>query len=710
MPGKRKDKAGAPSASWENPDETLQAVILADSFNYRFLPITLEKPRALLPLVNCTLLDYTVDFLVSSGVKEIYVFCSYHVEQILNFIKDPVWQGKHSTCSFHPVRSEGCMSLGDALREIDRRASIKSDFILVHGDLVSNIKLDKILKEHKERRQKSKSSIMTMVYKSASPDHRTRCKEEDVFLAIDSSSNRILHWEKTKNKKTFSLPLELFTEIPDVKMRYDLLDCGISICSTEVPQLFTDNFDYQTKEDFVRGIIVNEEVMGNNLHCYVVDEEYGARITNIKMYDSISKDIIHRWTYPVVPDNSLLHSDVYTYNRHHVYIGQGVILARDCMLEENVVVGSGSSVGARTVIRNSVIGKQCEIGENVQIENSYIWNGVKIKDDCCISKSILCDNTIVKSNVAMQKGSILSFNVVVGPNINLKPGIKITLRKRDNEDDFGMEGLSLDEDNETKTSGSYNPDEVGSEGRGYIWKKEEDSDDEDNKELTDLWGHSGDNSPSEDESSDNSMSEASPPASPPPEDTKLFYNEVLDTIRNGISSKVNPENLVLEINASKYAYNVTFDELNHAVTKAFLESVFSDLTTCHQEILKDLKKAVDHLHPLFAHYMKEIQNQKVGILAAEEYFIQNQIAPPAFQTFLHLMYDRDVLDETVILQWYNSPQQREDSMSNKAQETIRQQVYMFLWLTSWYPLLSFYILFLILVIFYSNIFTLIYLL
>jgi hypothetical protein len=28
----------------------------------------------------------------------------------------------------------------------------------------------------------------------------------------------------------------------------------------QVPQLFTDNFDYQTKDDFVRGIIINEEV------------------------------------------------------------------------------------------------------------------------------------------------------------------------------------------------------------------------------------------------------------------------------------------------------------------------------------------------------------------------------------------------------------------------------------------------------------------
>lgn len=27
--------------------------------------------------------------------------------------------------------------------------------------------------------------------------------------------------------------------------------------------------------------------MGNKIHCYVVDDEYGARITNIQMYDSI---------------------------------------------------------------------------------------------------------------------------------------------------------------------------------------------------------------------------------------------------------------------------------------------------------------------------------------------------------------------------------------------------------------------------------------
>jgi translation initiation factor eIF-2B subunit epsilon len=58
MPSKKKDsKSGQPSASWEKPDDVLQAVVLADSFNYRFLPITLEKPRVCL-WVNRLLCTY----------------------------------------------------------------------------------------------------------------------------------------------------------------------------------------------------------------------------------------------------------------------------------------------------------------------------------------------------------------------------------------------------------------------------------------------------------------------------------------------------------------------------------------------------------------------------------------------------------------------------------------------------------------------------
>lgn len=78
MSSKGKGKKGA--EKWDVED-VIQAVVIADSFNFRFLPITIENPRALLPLVNRPLIDYTVEFLAVAGVQEIFVFCCAHAEK-----------------------------------------------------------------------------------------------------------------------------------------------------------------------------------------------------------------------------------------------------------------------------------------------------------------------------------------------------------------------------------------------------------------------------------------------------------------------------------------------------------------------------------------------------------------------------------------------------------------------------------------------------
>ena len=75
-----------------------------------------------------------------------------------------------------------------------------------------------------------------------------------------------------------------------------------------------------------------------------------------------------------------------------------------------------------------------------------------------------------------------------------------------------------------------------------------------------------------------------------------FYGQ--SSVRKSrMSSSAKPSNLLffyfltysLLFVSFRYAYNVTFHELNHAVTKAFLESIFSGVTTHRQEILRDLK-------------------------------------------------------------------------------------------------------------------------
>jgi hypothetical protein len=48
---------------------------------------------------------------------------------------------------------------------------------------------------------------MTVVMKKAPPGHCSRCREDDVLLAIDSSNSRILHYLKTGNQKKLELPV-----------------------------------------------------------------------------------------------------------------------------------------------------------------------------------------------------------------------------------------------------------------------------------------------------------------------------------------------------------------------------------------------------------------------------------------------------------------------------------------------------------------------
>lgn len=65
-------------------------------------------------------------------------------------------------------------SPGDAMRDIYTRGLVTNDFVLVMGDLVSNIRIDEVVRVHKERRKTNKDAIMTMVVKESGGRHRSR--------------------------------------------------------------------------------------------------------------------------------------------------------------------------------------------------------------------------------------------------------------------------------------------------------------------------------------------------------------------------------------------------------------------------------------------------------------------------------------------------------------------------------------------------------
>jgi hypothetical protein len=64
----------------------------------------------------------------------------------------------------------------------------------------------------------------------------------------------------------------------------DTVDSGIAICSSSVLPLFTDNFDFTNIPDFIKNILMNEEVMGNTIYLRQIKEGYAARIVDFDTF------------------------------------------------------------------------------------------------------------------------------------------------------------------------------------------------------------------------------------------------------------------------------------------------------------------------------------------------------------------------------------------------------------------------------------------
>ena len=133
--------------------------------------------------------------------------------------------------------------------------------------------------------------------------------EASNFWELIQKTKQLLFYEDKKDygkahhsSGNIILEQSIVTDRSTVQLYNDRQDCFIDICSPEVLLFFTDNFDYQQlRRDFVKALL-GDEVMGYKIFTYEIHSDYAARIDNFRGYDAVIKDILHQWTYPMVPD------------------------------------------------------------------------------------------------------------------------------------------------------------------------------------------------------------------------------------------------------------------------------------------------------------------------------------------------------------------------------------------------------------------------
>ncbi|KAK7467011.1 translation initiation factor eIF-2B epsilon subunit, GEF [Stygiomarasmius scandens] len=693
--------APKPSAGKEkllgDDDEVLQAVILADSFNKRFRPLTTRKPRCLLPICNAPLLDWTFESLALAGVQEIFVICRSHAEQVKSTIAESRWSKPGSGIKIVPIMTaKETFSPGDAMRDIYTRGLVTGDFVLIMGDLVSNIKIDEVVKAHKERRKTNKDAIMTMVVKESGSKHRTRPTGNSSVFVIDPDTSECLHYEPVMGyppTKTASVPREILAEHPEVEIRNDLIDCSIDVCSVEVPSLFQDNFDYlDIRRDFVHGILTSDLLM-KNIYCYVAKEGYAARVQDTKSYQSISKDILSRWTFPLVPDNNHPAGDVYEHLRGNKYIAKdgSVVLARTSRIGNNCLVGPSTHVSEDAQIISSVIGRNCFIGPGTIIDNSYIFDGTTIGAGCIVEHGIIGTGVRVQDNTRVARGSLVGDGVVIGPNAVLEPFEKLS-KKRENADDDDEDIDSEEEEIESNQESTRA--QLGVESNAIIWPRDAPDEDEDEEgvenyknqrfmrlgdDASDLeFSDEGSLSSEEDSDSsdEDSDSERNFTTLPTSSTTSLtlesstivaasdaiaeseFRAEVDQSLERAFAEGHSVDNAAVELKTLRMASNVPLSRVREAVVSAIVEKIkIVEGGGIPQR--QEIAKVINRWGPLI---------DKIGGVDAVETIsaLQSHCATserlPLFAQILVALYQADIVEEIDMRKWHSLPSSKGQGM------------------------------------------------
>ena len=720
-----RDRRGGGGGLGEDEQEKtqLQAIVLADSFTQIFRPLTLVEPKVLLELGGVAMLDYTLAWLASCGVDEAFVFCCSNADKVVEHLEKydgNLVQGEGHSGRLHTVVSTACTSAGEALRLIYEQNIIRTDFVLISGDTLTNINLGPVVEKHRARRKKDPDAIMTLIASKASnPAIASRLGREDLLTVYDPDTTKLVHYEQCDRDDFISTSLDaaLFGEHAKVKVRTDLMDTHIDVCSPEVLGIMNDNFDYQhLRKDFVMGVI-SEEELGKKIYIEELEKGYAVNVQNLRSYDAVAQDVVSQWVWPYSLSTGVLLPQEsesgysHRWGREDITMQDRVSLGKDTVVGTGTVVGHATIIGDKCRLARTVIGSNCRIGSGVVLEGSTIQDDVIIGDGVRVYKSIICREAVINAGATVNKGCLIDQNVMIAHGHELAPGTKVTTchvihDHSDDEDEFEdavnvikvMPGEPVDPEYRIPES-----DEavVGAGGHGWRWECTVPSEGlvpkppniapcYDSAEAVESLAQSLPNM----KAGEDDPEEALDPES-------LFAREVQETVLRCEKEQFAKTNAIVELNALKLAEDRTFADCARfifttimglclpapASVPAEFSELFPDAAPAPKALVGAAQAQIGAWSMLLEQFLRQEDDQVELLLTFEEYCLSDGVfhvdqgerfghGPafvPVFAQMLNALYQSDILSEEAILTWADEKEhadEEEKFLLKKAQAFI----------------------------------------
>ncbi|NLV54550.1 MAG: nucleotidyltransferase family protein [Acidimicrobiales bacterium] len=125
----------------------MKAVVLVGGFGTRLRPLTLTRPKQMLPVVNRPMIEHVIGHLVGHGVDEVVLSMGYRPDEFHAAYPDDHVAGVPMRYAVDPEP----LDTAGAIRYSALEAGIDERFVVVNGDVLTDIDIDALVAFHDDR-------------------------------------------------------------------------------------------------------------------------------------------------------------------------------------------------------------------------------------------------------------------------------------------------------------------------------------------------------------------------------------------------------------------------------------------------------------------------------------------------------------------------------------------------------------------------------
>lgn len=363
----------------------MKAVVMAGGDGARLRPLTIGRPKPMVPVVNKPVMGHILDLLKSHGITEVIVTLRYLASVIQDFFGD----GSHLGMDITYVVEDS--PLGTAGSVKNAAAYLDETFLVISGDALTDFDLSDIIRSHKARK----------VLATITLTHVPNPLEYGVVITNENGY------------------VDRFLEKPGwAELISDTVNTGIYVLEPAALDLIPTDVAYDFSNELFPTMLENQQP----IYGYIADG-YWCDVGTIAEYQRATADLLY--------GRVKLSEPIGTHVGGGIWVGENVEIAPSAQLFGPVYLGNEVKIKGDVQIYGPTVIRDNTVVDNYsRIERSIAWRNNYIGENCEIRGATITRQCTIKPKVVMYEGVVIGDNCALGEGCVLHADVKLWPHKQ----------------------------------------------------------------------------------------------------------------------------------------------------------------------------------------------------------------------------------------------------------------------------------------